>query len=194
MSVAVALKNVVLMLLIILILHFLLKNVLLERRKSEPCVPYIAIEQKVCPPPVEQAEMVLVEEAEIAPKPKERRRNKKVCGEKKEVDMELELQQFVFEEVSDELERFFAAAPADPPEVSKIDKPTKEPGASRGSTANVSFINEYKNESVLNSGDPFGTGLMAFDAFDSKFGGAAPCGGAAGWNSDDGGPLGPPGV
>lgn len=191
MSVAVALKNVVLMLLIILILHFLLKNMLLERKKSEPCVPYIAIEQQVCPPSVEE-EVLLIEEAQIAPKPKDRRRNKKVCGEKKEVDVELELQQFVFEDASDELERFFAAAPADPPEVSKIDKETKEPAATRGSTANVSFINEYKDESVLNSGDPFGTGLMAFDAFDSKFGGAAPCGGAAGWNDD--GPLGPPGA
>ncbi len=193
MSVAVALKNIVLMLLIILILHFLIKNVLLERKKTEPCVPYIAIEQKVCPQPI-QEEIILIEEAEeiVAPKPKERRRNKKVCGEKKEVDVELELQQFVFEEASDELERFFAAAPADPPEVSKIDKETKEPSANRGSTSNVSFVNEYKNESVLNSGDPFGTGLMAFDAFDSKFGGAAPCGGAAGWSDDA--PLGPPGL
>lgn len=190
MSVAVALKNVILMSLIILILHFLIKNMLVEAgsRKedddmsddsstSDLALVCTATNPAVCA---------------IAKHIPEEEEPKRLCGEKASVDPSEELHRFVFEETS-ELEKFFVPAPEDAPEKSNCKEQVevvKESKKRNAKNATLSFFNEYKDEGQMNSGDPFGTGLMAFDAFDNKFGDYAGCSGDAAILWDES-PLGP---
>lgn len=161
MSVAAAVKNAILMLLIIFILHFLIKNIHLERRAqakaAEPCVPYIAIEAKFCPEQEELAALAEQDEpdAEVYVPP---------CGDKD--DHRDELQRFVYEEHTD-LEKYFVPVAeeyafetmAEP----KLEVLPKKEGARVDA---LSFLNEYKPEKVEDD-------LMAYDSFGSSYGSAS---------------------
>lgn len=175
MSVAAALKNVILVMLIILILHFLIKNISLEKRvdEKEKCIPYIAIEARTCPSGEydEDEEDIAAAESTLA-----------VCGEKPPViDYRDELQRFVFEDNS-ELEKFFVPVDSDKEfdnefqvkiqhdanveEKRKIDEVLKK------NVNELSFLNEYHPEKA-----PLDNDLMAYDTYGSLFGSA--CGSAS---------------
>lgn len=143
MSVAAAVKNAILMLLIIFILHFLIKNIHVERRaqakSNEPCVPYIAIEAKFCP---EDEEMAGDDEEQPS-----------ICGV--QVDDRDELQKFVFAEHT-ELEKFFVPV-ADEHAFETME--TKKDGRVNA----LSFLNEYQPEKVDDD-------LMGYDSFGSLYG------------------------
>jgi len=183
MSVAAALKNVILVMLIILILHFLIKNIALERSvdnrltslmnvsdsssddavEEEKCIPYIAIEARTCPSDDEQALVV--------------------CGEKP-IDLKDELQRFVFEDHG-ELEKFFVPVDDDKSfenefkigcdanveekrKMEEVLQRTKDDDVQKDARVDaLSFVSEYHPDKA-----PYGDDLMAFDTYGSLFGSA----------------------
>jgi hypothetical protein len=189
MSVAAALKNVILVMLIILILHFLIKNINLEKRgdsrfgslltsasEEEKCIPYIAIEARTCPKndlsngngddDDDNQESILA-----------------VCEEKR-VDYRDELQRFVFEDHG-ELEKFFVPVDDDKSfdnefkiqsDTNVEEKRKIEEVLERKKTTRVvnelSFLNEYHPDKA-----PLDNDLMAYDTYGSLFGSA--CGNAS---------------
>lgn len=167
MSVAAALKNVILMMLIILILHFLIKNINMERQLNEDREDQEEREQE------EQIQLVAVcAESQT----------QKVCVIPKQ-DHRNELQRFVFEEHGD-LERFFVpVANKDDSfekdlnlvEKQKVDEALQRTVADNKKESRIdalSFLNEFTPENP-----PLGDEeLMAYDSYGSMFGNA--CGNA----------------
>jgi hypothetical protein len=201
MSVAAALKNVILVMLIILILHFLIKNINLERRtdnrfasllgesggeNKEKCIPYIAIEARTCPPSSDDDDDDEEEGEEDTMKSAP---TLAVCGEKV-VDFRDELQRFVFEDHG-ELEKFFVPVDNDKNfdnefkiqcdanveekrKMEEVLERTKDDSNKKnaGRIDELSFINEYHPDKA-----PLDNDLMAYDTFGSLFGSA--CGSAS---------------
>ena len=175
-SVAVAIKNVILMSLIVLIFHFLLKNLKLEKQlkesKSKACVPYtqVTIEQQTCERPSEDDSS----DDEAHPD---------------EANPVEELHKFVFDDkdASEDVEKFYIPVSNDPKfeekyeiacdsnveEKKKVDAALTKLASKRDKYKGkeLAFINEYKEsdkETMMTGGDF--VGLMAFDAYDSTFG------------------------
>jgi hypothetical protein len=200
MSVAAALKNVILVMLIILILHFLIKNISLERKANnrfasmltngadeQKCIPYIAIEARTCPPSSDDATYAPSED-EVEAEDEDDNDDVPICGEKP-VDFRDELQRFVFEDHG-ELEKFFVPVDNDKSfdnefkikcdanieekrKMEEVLERTKEdPVKKSGGIDALSFLNEYQPEK-----SPLESDLMAYDAFGSLFGSA--CGSAS---------------
>lgn len=202
MSVAAAIKNVILVMLIILILHFLIKNITLERKANNrfaslmndggdsdsergeqeeeaQCIPYIAIKARTCPPsnPPSRRNDGDDDHEVVA-----------ICGEKP-IDLKDELQRFVFEDHG-ELEKFFVPVDDDKrfenefkiqcdanvEEKRKMEQAlqrTKDDDSKKDPRVDaLSFLNEYHPDKA-----PLGDELMAYDTYGSLFGSA--CGNAS---------------
>ena len=177
MSVAAALKNVILMMLIILILHFLIKNINMEHQLNE------AREDQER----EQEDRQQIQLIAVCTESQEEEEPIAVCGEKKE-DHRNELQRFVFEEHG-ELEKFFVPVDNDDSfeneykircDLNLIEKHKVEEVLQRTVSDNkkesridaLSFLNEFTPQKPPLGDDE----LMAYDSYGSKFGNA--CGNA----------------
>ena len=183
-SVAIALKNVILMSLIVLIFHFLLKNLKLEKQrkesKSKACVPYtqVTIEQQTCGNRDDDDSS----EEEMEHASEQARKN----------PVE-ELHKFVFDDKDaiEDIEKFYIPVSNDPKfeeeyeiacdtnveEKKKVDAALIKLANKKDKYKNkeLAFIKEYKEndkendkETMMTGGDF--VGLMAFDAYDSTFG------------------------
>ena len=154
---SIAVKNALLIILIILIFHFLIKNYLLDNTKahftqqeaqeSKTQVPLQYLDAPSC------ASQSPIPEALPMP------------TESLKVDKEAELFKFVFEDppatCSPPLESSYQ------PEAGSIKKPKTATGETPV-THDQMFINEYDNESVLNGGSLFG-GLSGFDSMAGNY-------------------------
>lgn len=182
MSVAAALKNVILMMLIILILHFLIKNINMERRLNEA-----REEQEEREDQEEREERQQIQLIAVCTESQEEEEPIAVCGEKTE-DHRNELQRFVFEEHG-ELEKFFVPVENDDNfeneykircdlnliEKHKVDEVLQRTVADNKKESRIdalSFLNEFTPE-IPPLGDDE---LMAYDSYGSMFGNA--CGNA----------------
>ncbi len=187
MSVAAALKNVILVMLIILILHFLIKNINLEKKAdsrfgslledNDKCIPYIAIEARTCPKndidmdddddDDDDYDNINVPAASML-----------TLDDRDDKD---ELQRFVFEDNS-ELEKFFVPVDNDKSfdanveekrKIEEVIERTKVDNNKKNARINeLSFLNEYHPDKA-----PLDNDLMAYDSYGSLFGSA--CGGAS---------------
>jgi len=179
MSVAAALKNVILMMLIILILHFLIKNINMERNLNE--AREAREEQEEREDEREQIQLIAIQAA--------------VCGEANEEEPEeeeipiavcgiSELQRFVFEDNGNELEKFFVpvankddnfGSDSNLIEKQKVDEALQRTVADNKKESRIdalSFLNEFTPEKPPLGDDE----LMAYDSYGSMFGNA--CGNA----------------
>ena len=177
MSVAAALKNVILMMLIILILHFLIKNINMERNLNEAREEQEEREEVQR----EQIQLVAIQAA--------------VCGDANEEEPEeeeipiavcgiSELQRFVFEDNGNELEKFFVpvannddnfGSDSNLIEKHKVDEALQRTVADNKKESRIdalSFLNEFTPEKPPLGDDE----LMAYDSYGSMFGNA--CGNA----------------
>jgi len=198
MSTAVIIKNTILVILIILIGHFMVKNILLERPqevtiKSESNVSSMA---KVLTPKVESKTLEVLNEKNIVVEKPSGILSSTVTGniqggldKAKE-----ELLKFINDD-EDDIERYFGNDKSLPFTPSDNCKGKEQEAALRLSTTcdpalqdlkddkvrktmttnecirdskNVMILKEYENESIMNGGALFG-GLSAYDVFDNNF-------------------------
>jgi hypothetical protein len=193
MSVAIVIKNTILVILIILIGHFMVKNFLLDKKipnsyKTEPNKdlggPLVPLKNGIVPAPI-----VPENETPIA-KPSSEPVSKIQGGLDKAKE---ELLKFIDDE-EESVERFFGtdtdlgtqptdnckpivqesmfplSTTCDPKiqSIPNLEKPVKANCNLDQNKKNVMLLNEYENESTMNGGQLFG-GLSAFDSFDNNF-------------------------
>jgi hypothetical protein len=195
MHFALAIKNTILVVLIILIVHFMVKNVLLEKPLLKPVQP---VPSAPIPAPVPTPVLVPVPSADIPPsKPSsdEVPKTKQQGGLDKAKE---ELLKFVSDDDDEDLDKYFTKCttstplssdnatcksnvPRDPPfPLSTTCDPAiqKLPSSAPQSTLcakktsdtknKVMILQEYDNENSMNGGDLYG-GLKAYDMFDDHY-------------------------
>lgn len=196
MHLALAIKNTILFILIILIVHFMVKNVLLEKPQSKPVQP---VPSGSASEPVSTVVISKKADADIPPsKPSsdEVPRTKQQGGLDKAKE---ELLKFVSDDDED-LDKFFtkctttkstssdnaicksrATHPPFPlsttcdPAIQKLPEATPQATLCAKKTTNtqeskkkVMILQEYDNENSMNGGDLYG-GLKAYDMFDDNY-------------------------
>lgn len=186
MHLALAIKNTILVVLIILIVHFMVKNVLLEKPQSKPAQPVSSV-----PTPALEPEPLPVKNADIPPSKPSSDEVRGGLDKAKE-----ELLKFVSDDDED-LDKFFTKCTTTTPKSSDnetckshppfplsttcdpaIQKlPSSTPQATlcakkttdtQESKKKVMILQEYDNENSMNGGDLYG-GLKAFDMFDDNY-------------------------
>lgn len=198
MSVAVIIKNTILVVLIILIGHFMVKNILIERvvKKPEQVATkpidvnhefggsLTPIKSNIAPSPI-----VPTTEAPIAKPSSDASKAQGGLDKAKE-----ELLKFIDDEDEEDMNRYFGTTTSLTPlandnckakiqdlmlplnttcdqsvrTLQSTDKTVKASSKFLQDKKNVVLINSYENESTMNGGDLFG-GLAAFDASDNNF-------------------------
>lgn len=198
MSVALIIKNTILVVLIILIGHFMVKNILIERvvKKPEQVVTkpvdinhelggsLTPIKSNIAPSPI-----VPATETPIAKPSSDASKAQGGLDKAKE-----ELLKFIDDEDEEDMNRFFGNTTSLTPlandnckakiqdmmlplntscdqsvrTLQSTDKTVKASSKFLQDKKNVVLINSYENESTMNGGDLFG-GLSAFDASDNNF-------------------------
>lgn len=186
MHLALAIKNTILVILIILIVHFMVKNVLLEKPQSKPV-------QTVSAP--EPAPTVVVSKKADADIPPSKPSSDAVPTSKQQGGLDKakeELLKFVSDDDED-LDKFFTkcttTTPASSdnamckshppfplsttcdPAIQKLPEATlcaKKTTDTQESKKKVMILQEYDNENSMNGGDLYG-GLKAYDMFDDNY-------------------------
>jgi hypothetical protein len=157
-----AIKNVILVLLIVVIVHFLLKSMILDRKprvsqQNQPSQPPMLLSPILSPAP--------------APTPTPAPSTQSFAADGN-ASQEEALKRFVFggEEHNSTPPSSDASVPvaygAPPPPQQQPATATQDPQA----TKDLLIIKQYDNESAMNGGEVFGgTGLACYDAYDCPF-------------------------
>lgn len=186
MTVAIAIKNLILFILIILIGHFVVKNFLLDKESVVKTKP---TQDSIFPiklPSATQSTVKDATEPTIAKKEKEPEGLDKAKAELlkfvDEEDNEQTLNKYFVKTSSIptddckskvEVSPFPLSTTCDPniqilPNKNNANEPPKKPKQCTLLSKNVMVLNEYDNENTMNGGDLF-NGLNAFDSFDNHF-------------------------
>lgn len=154
---SVAVKNAILVILIVLILHFLLKNYLLERRTgpNDKPAPMESFESSPAYVPVTTQKPVA---SQSLPTPVNE-------TDTKVTDSASELFKFVFDDSS--ILQSYESSECKPSSLSSVPEPSSVKPSKQPEKQTINFdnlvLNEYDNESVLNGGNIFNS-LKGFDS------------------------------